>query len=487
MRVLFVVADFYFSEPIGVMALSAVCKENGHQTRLLALRVHDLSQILEEFTPDVVAYSVMTPDEVLFQKANDTVIEWQKSRGIKTYRIMGGPHPTFFSEVIENIDLDAICIGDGDRALPRVLDAIESGKPLSGIPNIATRKQPDFKKEIVEDLDSLPFVDRDILYESEPDQQSVGIRSFLTQKGCPYKCTYCFNHAYNLMFKGEGRKLFRRRSVDNLLSEIKHVVTNYPIVRYIRFSDDVFVIRQADDWLLEFSERYPREVGLPFYCLIRPNALTEDVAKLLSQAGCRSISMSIEAGTSKVRNDVLKRNTSDEVILSAFALAKKYKMNAFANSILAIPGTTLEDDMETFEFARKLDPAVPTFSIFTPFPKTKLTDLALELEVLEPSYDFNLISASGETVLSGYSEEEKRRQVNLLYLGTLFCKLPNFIQPILPVLIRQKATGLYRFVGAVFASFMLSTRIFPKAYPRNPIQILKSIWKVVVMFRGSRK
>ena len=54
--------------------------------------------------------------------------------------------------------------------------------------------------------------------------------------------------------------------------------------------------------------------GLKFYCLYRANALTEDVAELLSKAGSVSMSMSIEAGREKLRNDVLKRNMSDEMM-----------------------------------------------------------------------------------------------------------------------------------------------------------------------------
>gem|GEM_PF-3915529 len=33
MEILFVVADLYFGEPIGIMALSAICKREGHTER----------------------------------------------------------------------------------------------------------------------------------------------------------------------------------------------------------------------------------------------------------------------------------------------------------------------------------------------------------------------------------------------------------------------------------------------------------------------
>ena len=73
MKVLFVVADIYFSEPLGVMILSAISKKAGHQTRLAVIAKRDLIDILDEFRPDLVAYSTMTSDENSFTYANNII------------------------------------------------------------------------------------------------------------------------------------------------------------------------------------------------------------------------------------------------------------------------------------------------------------------------------------------------------------------------------------------------------------------------------
>jgi anaerobic magnesium-protoporphyrin IX monomethyl ester cyclase len=85
----------------------------------------------------VVAYSAMTPDEHLFVKADAIVRRWAIGIGRRVLRIMGGAHPTYFPEVLSKMNLDAICAGDGENAIIRVIDAFAEHKPLEGIPNMA--------------------------------------------------------------------------------------------------------------------------------------------------------------------------------------------------------------------------------------------------------------------------------------------------------------------------------------------------------------
>src|SRR5262245_3165489 len=487
MRVLFVIADLYFSEPLGAMILSGVCRKAGHETRLAILQQQDIADILEDFNPDVVAYSTMTPDEHLFVTADAVVRRWTMSTGKRVLRIMGGAHPTYFPEVLRKMNLDAICAGDGENAILRVIDAFAEEKPLEGIPNIITAAQPTFIKEVVEDMDAVAFADRDLMYDAAPEMLDHGIRSFLTQKGCPYKCTYCFNHAYNRMFKGDGRKIMRRRSVDDLLAEIRDVVERYPVARYIRFADDVFVINKEDAWLDEFAERYPKEIGLPFYCLIRCNALTENVARLLAKAGCKSIGMSIEAGSERVRNDIMKRNMPDAMVRNAFALARQYGLNAWGNSILAAPGTTFADDLESFHYARSLNTAAPTFSIFAPFPGTDLTHQAVKLGLLDADFDFASVSCWDYSVLRGYTERERLMQTNLAYLGLSFCKLPDFMLPVLKILLTLPLTRVYKIVGSMVFSYVIATKIFAGAQPRDVRSLVRAVWRAVIYMATDNK
>ena len=132
MRILFVVADIYFSEPLGVMVLSAVCKKAGHDTRLGIIANSDLLEVLDDFVPDLVAYSTMTSDETAFINANTLIKAWSHNRGHPVKRIMGGPHPTYFPDVVSKLDLHAICAGDGERAILELCKAFSETKAWEG-------------------------------------------------------------------------------------------------------------------------------------------------------------------------------------------------------------------------------------------------------------------------------------------------------------------------------------------------------------------
>jgi anaerobic magnesium-protoporphyrin IX monomethyl ester cyclase len=475
-RILFVNSHAFYSEPLGTMQLSAICKAAGHETKLAIITRHSLFDILEQFSPDVIGYSAMTPNEHLFIMADEIVQEYAKNIGKPVTRIMGGPHPTYFPEVINKMNLDAIVAGDGDNAITNIIARLEAGQDLNNIPNVITRDSEnfEFEKEVIEDLNELPHLDRADFYEAVPDLQHVGIRGFMTQRGCPYKCTYCFNHAFNKMFKGGGRKLIRRRSVDDIIAEVKHVRDNFGPLRYVRFADDVFVIRK-DDWLVEFAEKFPKEVGLPFYCLIRATALTDEVAELLAKAGCRSASMSIEAGNAELRNRVLKRNMSDDQLIQNFAIAHKHGIATHSNAMMGIPGTTLEDDWNTFLFARKVGPTAPTFGIYCPYPKAELSEYAKEIGVLPDDFDYNQ-TYRNESVMTNYTDKERAQQVRLSYLATFFCFMPDFMLPVMKFLIKLPLTRFYSLVEATTETYLRGLKVFPGAQPRNPLLFIKSGW-----------
>ena len=108
MRILIVNSHAFFSEPLGTMQLSAICKAHGHDTKLAIITRHNIREILDSYAPDLVGYSAMTPNEHYFIMADKIVRAYAEKLGKPVTRIMGGPHPTYFPEILNKMDLDAV-------------------------------------------------------------------------------------------------------------------------------------------------------------------------------------------------------------------------------------------------------------------------------------------------------------------------------------------------------------------------------------------
>jgi len=473
MKVLFVTSTPFLSEPLGAMLLAAICRRAGHDTRLAILRSGGFLDTVRSYQPDVIAYSAMSTELRFFRDADAELRKWMEKNGKRIVRIMGGPHPTYWPAVAEELNLDAICQGDGDLALPEYLKCIESGGDPNAIPNMATSGKGARNKHLFEDLDSLPFAHREDYYKLVPYCRESGLRSFIASRGCPYDCTYCYNHAFKEMFQGCG-PILRRCSVQRLIAEIEYVVRTYPPVRLIRFGDDTFS-HKADAWLEEFVRQYKTRIGIPFYCLMRSNTLTDDTARLLSEAGCQAVGMSLEAGSDAIRNGILKRNLPEETVIRSFELAKRYKLNAFANSMLAIPGTTLADDFETLDFARRIRPAAPYFGVCCPYPGTQMWRMAVDAGHLDPQTQVGTHYLD-RSVLKSYTQREKETQSRICNLGVLYVHAPRWLTPALLLLMRTRLplTRLTR-LGLFYADYRLATRIFPQAIPRTPASLLRLV------------
>lgn len=424
MKILFITKSYDFMVPRGASVISAIVRQKGHETYLSDMNSEDTLERIAILKPEIVAYSSMSGESKHYLKLNKVI----KEKFPNLFTIMGGPHPTFYPDVIHSSTLDAICIGEGDDAFGEALDNLSAGKSLEGIPNILTRNGGTFTiRDAVADLDSLPFPDYNLFYDNISAMGKAPLKSIMVSRGCPYKCSYCFNARWCEIYRGHG-KIIRRHSVDYVIQDIEGVRQKWPL-SCVKFYDDIFTYR-VDDWLEEFCGKYKERIGLPFFILTRYDLLTEDMVKLLKEAGCRTISMSIEAGNPETRNKLLKRKMSDEQILKASHLCDKYGIYTFTNAILALPGSTLKDDIRSVDLAIEAKSTWAEFVCFYPYPGTELGDYTIKMGLYRPDYEHMHTSYQNYSLLNCFSDVERRAQTNLTVLGpvaVVFPKLRNLI------------------------------------------------------------
>ena len=431
MKILFVEASFKSTEPINIMLLSAMAKQRGHQVFVHVLGHGNLREDLKKIDPDLVAYSATTGEHRFCLQANSLVKAYKRN----VFTIMGGRHPTFCREVIRDSDLDAICVGEGDDAWPELLEALERSGNISSISNIVTRENfgnYDLRPRI-SDLDRLPFLDYD-LTDQEPLVRNPILgrskrRAMMTSRGCPYACTYCFNHVYNRIYRGKG-PIVSRQTVGRVIAEAKYIKERW-LTQFVKFYDDDFVLG-LDDWLREFSERWPAEVGLPFHSLLRANVIAKEpeIMALLKKAGMQSVTMSVEAGNDYIRNQLFDRNMSREVIKKAFATAWDLGMYTYSNSLLGVPVTKEEEkknnlppaaarDIESLDLNLEIRATMTEYPILFPYPKTTIGEYCRENGFFEGDFDSFTMSFKTQSPMKCFSRREKRVQQNLAILGTV--------------------------------------------------------------------
>lgn len=414
------------TEPMSIMLLSALAKRGGHQTYLYVLTQNNLVEVLNKINPDIVAYSAMTGDHRFFVDANKVVKRYNKN----IFTIMGGRHPTFFPDIIKESDLDAICVGEGEDAWIELLAALENKSDVNAIDNIVTRSNLDsFRmRPRKSNLDDLPFLDYKLCYQNTPLGLSLK-RTMMSSRGCPYSCSYCFNHIYNTMYHGKG-PVVTRQSVGRVIAEATYLKEHWP-TKYIKFYDDNFALN-VNDWLREFSERWPKEVGLPFHCLLRADAVAREpeILVLLKKAGVQSVSMSVESGNDYIRNKLFNRNMSKQELRKVFSTARGLGIFTFSNTILGVPVTKAEEqasslksaldrDIESVDFNLEIGATMTEYPILFPYPKTAIGKYCTQNGFFDGDYNRFTISYQNQSPMNCFSARDKMIQQNLALLGTV--------------------------------------------------------------------
>jgi radical SAM superfamily enzyme YgiQ (UPF0313 family) len=365
----------------GIGYLSAILRRHGHSTRVII--EESPNKVLKHLLPgDIAAFSVTTG---MHHWALDVASHIKKNLGLMI--IFGGPHPTYFPEMIEKEPVDIICMGEGEYALLDLANALDRGSDITKIPNLWVKAGGTIHKNplrpLVDDLDALPFQDRQIYYDSYPMLKKSASKVFMAGRGCPFECSFCFNEKLKNMYSGLGRYV-RLRSPSNVIDEIRSVIKNYPL-KTIFFNDDIFTMDR--EWLKQFLPLYKDSVGLPFCIQARVNTLNADSVKLLKEAGCRSVSFAIESGDENIRKGLLGKNITDREITEAAALLKKYGIAFATYNMIGIPDETVEDAFKTVDMNIEIGTDYPRCSFLTPYPGTRIAAYARKMGYLEAPAD----------------------------------------------------------------------------------------------------
>ena len=374
-------------------------------------------------------------------------------------RIVGGAHPTIVpDEVIADDSVDAVCVGEGEKALVDLMDRISDGRiKLDGrdydrealaIDNFQF-KQPG-SGEIIKnpsklmDVNFTPFQDWSAW--PIPPRASKSMRGKVSKtglveltRGCPYKCTYCANVLFNETFKskrpdGKTISFYRERDVEIFIEEVVYLRNNWDI-EYVYIGDET-IMTTSQKRFEKFVNMYPETArdgkvtgrGLPFWCETRPESITHDRVKAFLDVGLAAINVGIESGNEEYSWEKLHRRVSNEKMIQGIVDAVRAGANIGSNVIIGFPGEDRQMIFETVELIRAAKVAAEQVGIdnvdkkisvmihlFQPYRGTSIREEAIKIGVIAPDHicgDYRM-DAIGTGILSSEELLGLQRTFNL--------------------------------------------------------------------------
>jgi anaerobic magnesium-protoporphyrin IX monomethyl ester cyclase len=363
---------------VGPAYIASYIRLQGHEAALLRVRseekVHDLVASIEKEAPDIIGFSLTTRQ---WRRGAYVAGEIRKKLNIPV--IAGGHHPTFTAEAVLQMEgFDYVCLGDGEEAVAGLLDCLGKGEDIKQgqIANIWVKgaSRPEIRPP-AKPLDKIPFLARDLL-----DEQH-GVVHLITQRGCPFPCSFCAAGGIRELYKNEG--YLRRRTVEDVVRELRQMKEKHPL-NYVVFLDDTFTVNGG--WVGEFCRAYSEQISKDFSINARVETVDRYMLDQLAKAGCRHIIYGVESGSSRIRRNVLDRPVENQRIIDAFNWTKKAGIMVTANYMLGIPGETVEDIEQTLALNKEIEPDDFGYFVFYPYPGTRLFHLCREKNYLPENW-----------------------------------------------------------------------------------------------------
>lgn len=422
----------------GVACLAAELKQHGHEVAFWQLceEIEPLpdeakvAEVLASEQPDLIGFSVVTNQWQLTAR----VAGWCRLHSSAPL-VCGGVHATLSGEdVLKSGLFEYIMVGEAEGAFLEFVELLAAGMDVKAVSNLGYLG--DDGQPVINPVRPLPVLtmlpqkDYEIFDFQRIIDAKHGWVGLMASRGCPFNCTYCFNHTMVKKYRKDlgcsfrGLNYIRHHSVGQMIDEIRYLESRFRNITMYIFDDDLFTYDM--EYVVEFCRKYREVSQMPFVVNGHVGFWDEPRAKALAEAGCKIVKFGVESGSPRIRKQVMHRHTANEKIKEAIEITHRYGMHSSCFLMIGLPDETPDDVGQTIRLMAEALPGRFRWTFFYPFPGTEAYDLA-EAGGYIDRHKFNtLVNFTDESCLDFGAEQN-------LYLEKVGKVFPWFVNAYSPL------------------------------------------------------
>jgi radical SAM superfamily enzyme YgiQ (UPF0313 family) len=376
--------------PLGLACVAAATQKAGYNVTMVDLMTEkDTGSVLKEkiegFRPEIIGISVRNIDDqnmenpIFLLDPVKEIVAGCRSLSEATIVLGGAGYSIFPESALSFLGADMGIQGEGEMVFPALIERLERGTSLSGLPSLYLPGHGlQCKRGFAKNLDIMPLPHTDLW--PTPSQKEELWMPVQTRRGCPLGCSYCSTGTI------EGR-MIRRHSPEAIVRWIAR--WRETGVHQFYFVDNTFNLppsyaKEICRKLIDFG------LGIRWWSILYPKDVDEELVGLMARAGCEQVSLGFESGSERILRSMNKRFTPKEVRQISETLSD-YGIRRMGFLLLGSTGETRESVEESLGFADslKLNNLKITAGVRI-YPQTSLAKRATEEGVIAPQDDLLL-------------------------------------------------------------------------------------------------
>lgn len=191
--------------------------------------------------------------------------------------------------------------------------------------------------------------------------------TIMTQRGCPFKCTFCSSRNVEMY------KKVRQHSPKRILEEMDYLSSEFGYEAFMWYDDEI----NLNPKRLEEIAKLLKKRDYIHRGFVRSDLIVRNPKSIdsLAEIGFVELCFGVESGSNRIL-DIVEKGTNYDMNIQAHKMIKKMGIKTKVFTILGLPDETYEDVMLTKKWIEEANPDGFDVTILNPYPGSKIYNLA---------------------------------------------------------------------------------------------------------------